>query len=163
MTFSFTYMALDEGPAGVVRGVVRAAAAEAPAWDITVPLSTNFQQGFAGGFYSTLKLGGLDYVFYSYPDADGIHQDFVYITSAGIGFGWSSTVFIDQFDFSGTASIGSSVQAAAFTDDWAITMLLSPGAGTTDGQGYFEGAAAPTAPAINIVLGLKGMKVYPQQ
>lgn len=94
------------------------------------------------GFCSAVTLAGVDYLFYSYPDVDGIHQDFAYLNSVGIGNPWSLHTLVGQFDASGTAAISSSVQAAAFSTSWAITMGLSPGAGTTEGQGYFESALA---------------------
>jgi len=143
---AFTYNLANSAVAPNVH-CVRFVAADAPVYFDETPfgLIQTDPDSFPRGFYSTISLDGLDYIFYTRDPLDG-NMVFAFITSAGVGLGWSAETIIGTVS-AGLYSTGVNASAYPLISRWAISMGAPPSEGFEQGQAYFESLAATPIPA----------------
>lgn len=145
---------------GGPRHLLRALAADAPAWEDLSPAS--IQEPNVASLIGLVHraLDGLDYAVFAIKNAGNGNTDYFYATSPGIGKPFGTPVLIGSVLAADPNGNGKTLVASIF-DDLGLTFPYGSGAGfPAIGMGFFE-IGLPVAPPI-LTLTFKGYKVYPR-
>jgi hypothetical protein len=150
MSVCFLTGSITSAGGGLLK-VARAVIGDAPGWEITEPGPPNSQPdptNAALATMETMRIAGLDYLLFGYtptPGADGIHK-YSYLTSTGIGAGWSAEVnFATAVDAS-PLFYGNGVVCPLLPISGHRAIGLF--AGTDWGEAYWEVDSTPPPPPV---------------